>query len=494
MSLDDPRLEWLQQYADGTATAEVTARLEVALREDPALRALLLDYLNVDAALSEVLAYQQPAQVVVSARPRVAAWVSLAAAAVVVALAAAWFPFASQPWATVVRSAGAQFSGSRGGDAVTLRGEEIELTNGVLELITRKGAKVVLEAPASFRFESAQQLRLRRGKMAADVPPSAKGFTVVTPDGNAVDLGTRFGVDVPLAGSSEVHVFQGEVVAQPKETRTKQSLKGGEALSMRGAGTARELRSSAFIQPDEMPSLAAGLAAGQWTRAEAAVSKLRHDPALITLMDFESTPLPAGTFRMAQGRWPSSHAPEFVSVGDHMKLDVGGDRAWPQLTLAAWVRLDRLGEPYQSLYHTDGWGSYLDRSQRVLKEGQIHWMIVENTSMRLAIYGNSADGSPHSNMWGDSRRQVLPERGRWAHLASVYDAQARAIRFYLNGEFDNEVRMAVAHPALLGPAQIGNWNVKDRKLSGRVDEMVILGRALTDAEIRDLHAAGNPYH
>ncbi len=124
-----------------------------------------------------------------------------------------------------------------------------------------------------------------------------------------------------------------------------------------GAGNTRELRSSAFIRPAEVSLLRAALAAGQRAHADAALAALRGDPALIALLDFESADLPSGSYRMVQGRWPGSHAPEFVNIGDHMKLDVGGDREWPQLTLAAWVRLDRLGEPYQSLIHTDGWSS-----------------------------------------------------------------------------------------------------------------------------------------
>jgi hypothetical protein len=92
------------------------------------------------------------------------------------------------------------------------------------------------------------------------VPPAAKGFTVVTPNGRAVDLGTRFGVDVPETGTAELHVFQGEVIAEVHGARARQSLRSGEALAMSdGGGAARELRSAAFIQPDEMPQLSAGL-------------------------------------------------------------------------------------------------------------------------------------------------------------------------------------------------------------------------------------------
>jgi hypothetical protein len=59
---------------------------------------------------------------------------------------------------------------------------------------------------------------------------------------------------------------------------------------------------------------------------------------------------------------------------------------------------------------------------------------------------------------------------------------------------DKETLQAVAHPARLGPAQIGNWNREDRKLSGRMDEFLLLGRVLSDQEIRELYLSGNPYH
>src|SRR5690606_33444997 len=125
-------------------------------------------------------------------------------------------------------------------------------------LRTRLGAELVIEAPAVFRFESPQRLRLVKGRLAADVPPPAKGFTVVTPDGDAIDLGTRFGIDVSEGGGSEIHVFEGEVVARVPGPGDPRSLRGGEALAMsEGGGDARELRSAAFIQSDELPSLRA---------------------------------------------------------------------------------------------------------------------------------------------------------------------------------------------------------------------------------------------
>jgi hypothetical protein len=88
---------------------------------------------------------------------------------------------------------------------------------------------------------------------------------------------------------------------------------------------------------------------------------------------------------------------------------------------------------------------------------------------------------------------VLPGRGCWVHLAVVYDSAKGTVRFYLNGRFDKETRQSTAHPARLGPARIGNWDRQDRKLSGRIDELLLLGRAMEDAEIKELYEAGTPY-
>ncbi len=484
----------IHAYLDGTISAPEMRQLNALLLTDAQARREFAELLNVDSALAAMAAEGSSGALVASPvsatpPPRVRLFPSLPrltalAAAIALSISAAlWWQTQRQPFATVAKGAGVE---ELANDTV-LRGETHTLKAGTVELLTARGARLVIEAPAEFRFESAQRLHIQRGRLAADVPPAAKGFTVITPSGDAVDLGTRFGVDVPAGGAAEVHVFQGEVITKPSGAHSKQNLRDGDAVTLdAGASAARELRSSAFIQPDEMGELTAGLAAGQRARAEAALAELRKDPALIALLDFETGDALPGVYRRVQGRWPGSQAPEFVNVGDHLQLDAGGDRAWPQLTLAAWVRIDRLGAPYQSLLHTDGWNQN--------NPGQVHWMINHDTTMRLALIGNTlAPGSDEIHNYPDSRTPVLPEQGRWVHLATVYDSDRGAVRFYLNGQFDKETRQQTAHPARLGPAQIGNWNQRDRKLSGRVDELLLLGRAMSDDEIRALFEAGNPY-
>lgn len=484
----------IDNYVDESISVEEMRRLNACLRDDAEARKKFADALNLDSALGAVAAAwdlessvpsqrSQPSDSIINF-PSPVRWLALAAC-LMLFLGGGWWWQQQSVFARVQSGAGV----AELADGTRLGGKNYEITTGSLELITQRGARVVIEAPAAFRFESAQRLHLQYGRIAADVPPDAVGFTVVTTSGEAVDLGTKFGVDAPLDGQAEIHVFEGEVIAQSSGGK-KQSLRDGEAFSLQsGAGQSRELRSSAFIRPNEVVSLHAALSAGQEARSDAAMKKLRQDPALIALLDFENNKgedLPQGSYRMVQGRWPGSHAPEFVKAHDHMKLDVGGGQAWKQLTLAAWVRLDRLGEPYQSLLHTDGWSKN--------KAGQVHWMVTKHTTMRLALFGNTlASDSREREGHPDSLTSVLAEKGRWVHLAAVYDAQKHTVRFYLNGKFDSETYQVIAHPAKLGAAQIGNWDKNDRKLSGRVDELLLLGRAMSDEEVQALFEAGNPY-
>lgn len=97
---------------------------------------------------------------------------------------------------------------------VLKEGQTIRLGKGFMELSLNSGALMVLEGPALLSVESDMRVFLHHGKVSATVPSSARGFTIQTPTSLSVDLGTEFGVKVDAMGNSEVHVFEGEVVAQ----------------------------------------------------------------------------------------------------------------------------------------------------------------------------------------------------------------------------------------------------------------------------------------
>ncbi len=497
----DPEFELLvHRYMDGRVSAEEIRRLNELLQTDPRALQFFIERLNLEAALEFAaidgllkprLVEKPPSNE--ASRKSIARWACWSAASVVVGVAlflsiATW-QASSQVCAAVESSVGVPGLADR----AVRRHEMHEIPVGTLKMRTPLGVQIVVEAPAKFHFESPQRLHLAHGRLAADVPPAAKFFTVITPSGEAVDLGTVFGVDVPRKGDTEVHVLQGEVIAQSASGGRKQSLRDGEAFRMQpGAGVASDWRSAAFIQPQEVELLHAALQAGQRARSEAMLQRLREEASLIALLDFESEELPAGVYSMVQGRWPGSHAPEFVHAGDHMKLDVGGERGWPKLTLAAWVRLDRIKAPFHSIMHTDGWIARGGTDES--RWGQVHWTVTNRETIELAMAGNLALPEDDGRRgYPNSKAATLSGQGHWRHLAAVYDADLSTVRFYVNGALNHVARLEKTLPAQLGPARIGNWDTEDRTLSGRIDELLILGRAMSNEEIHELYLSGNPY-
>jgi hypothetical protein len=107
------------------------------------------------------------------------------------------------------------------------------MKRGTLGLQLLQGAKVTITGPASFDLVSAKELFLHNGKLVADVPIRAIGFTVNTSTGKVVDLGTKFGVFVSRnASKTEVVVMDGVAKVKKKDSISRaKMLYGGSACS-----------------------------------------------------------------------------------------------------------------------------------------------------------------------------------------------------------------------------------------------------------------------
>lgn len=92
-----------------------------------------------------------------------------------------------------------------------MRAKRYRLAEGVVKVRFDSGAEVLMEAPCEFAPLSHKTMLLVSGKAFAHVPSGAIGFTIDTPQGSVVDLGTSFGVFVNSDQGSEVHVHQGKV-------------------------------------------------------------------------------------------------------------------------------------------------------------------------------------------------------------------------------------------------------------------------------------------
>jgi ferric-dicitrate binding protein FerR (iron transport regulator) len=274
--------ELIADVLDGTATADARARLERLLASDAEARRLWRRHVNLHAALrtrfalprreesasempTDSEAVAAPAADAVGpddppAPPRRVRWVVWAAAAAVMAASAA-LVVAVARWSAdpaghrgggslighVSRSAEAKWAhGETLGVGSPLASRTLDLTAGLAELTLTNGVRITLDAPVRLRLVSPETAALETGRLVALVPPAARGFTVETPQTRVIDLGTEFGVGVGSGdgsgngGETEVHVFQGEVVAEwkaPDGRTSDDRLAAGKAISV-AAGAA----------------------------------------------------------------------------------------------------------------------------------------------------------------------------------------------------------------------------------------------------------------
>lgn len=122
-------------------------------------------------------------------------------------------------WASP-RAEGASAPASLSPGAKLHPGDRLTLTQGFAEITTHGGAIAILEAPATIELlEHDNAIHLETGKLVGICETeSSKGFVVRTPHLAITDLGTQFGVDATRADATEVHVFEGEVLADRSGT------------------------------------------------------------------------------------------------------------------------------------------------------------------------------------------------------------------------------------------------------------------------------------
>ncbi len=116
-------------------------------------------------------------------------------------------------------------------------GKRYELADGLMKLVFGRQARCLLEGPVAFRVVSADVVRVEQGRLAAEVPASAKGFAVRTPWANVIDLGTEFGVEVEEGGPLAIHVFQGKVRMEPTvEGPSVMTIAAGQSVQLFSRG------------------------------------------------------------------------------------------------------------------------------------------------------------------------------------------------------------------------------------------------------------------
>lgn len=212
--------ELLDRYLNGQASEAEVAELDRLLQENEELRREFQQHANVIAALEEHGSYDDPyADTAFAASTRAKKsfgpmhWLALSALFVLLG----GFVLASLRAPTAVATLVSNENAAWESALPTTPGSALppgvmSLKSGLATIRFQSGAELTLEAPAEIELETAMRGRLFSGRAIVEVPESAHGFVLDTPDGYAVDHGTSFAVSVGPGGEeSSFEVLDGEI-------------------------------------------------------------------------------------------------------------------------------------------------------------------------------------------------------------------------------------------------------------------------------------------
>jgi hypothetical protein len=379
----------------------------------------------------------------------------------------------------------------------------LHLESGLAQVVFYSGARVVIEGPTELQIISPTEAVCPIGRLLAEVPQPARGFRLKTDQLNVMDLGTAFGVEA-TNGRTEVHVFKGKVEVLSGIT-AKQALSEGQAAVAQEQAPLRLMAANplAFNSLFEFQERSLASEAFRYEQWQVANARLNQDPSLVVHLEFQNLNTSEWMLRnaaesnrsvqdativgcqRAEGRWREKQALEFQSVNDRVRLDVPGE--FDALTLSAWVCVKGLDRQFNSLFMCDGFAP-----------GTIHWLIRNDGVLGLTVFGQ---GSGNLQIVASPPVLSLSKLGMWLNVAVVVNARAREVVHYVNGSPVARQALKLGPPLRLGAAELGNWNARSgpnpapaliRNLSGALDEFELFSRALSDAEVRELHAKGKP--
>jgi hypothetical protein len=368
------------------------------------------------------------------------------------------------------------------------------MKSGLAQLEFFSGATLIVEGPVELDLESEWRIACHEGRLRAFVPEPAQGFTIVTPEYHAVDLGTEFALSVTEDGRSEVHVVEGEVRLDEKDGAAIRTLVSGRGVKARD-GVFENVDGGGldFVDRRQLLHLANADSRDRYREWLKTRNTLAGDPDTLVFFDFESQEPwdrqlinqhsggPKGAIIGAQwteGRWPGKGALEFKRITDRTRIHIPGE--FEALTFAAWVRIEGFDRWLSSLFLTDGFDM-----------GEAHWQISNQGEL---VLGLSNKGNPNST----SPPVIHPgDLGKWLHLAVTIDRASGRVTHYRDGEIVSEDVRGPLPPLKLGNAEIGNWQAQGkpypiRSLNGRIDEFVILQRILLPEEVASIYRAGMP--
>ena len=216
----------IQQFIANDISDDNARALEQQLKENAALRDLYLDAVHLDSALAATAEAAAMARTLAAPPPPTPVQHATDIrhrARIALATIAALFTLLLTLWHQHTH-AGVEFEVLRLSDhsnspwkpGSRLRKTNVLWTQGSLEIRLSSGVTLTINGAAQLHLVSPMEVRLRAGRITADVGERGKGFLIETNDYRIVDLGTVFGVDASPSAKTDVVVFNGQVEVHEK--------------------------------------------------------------------------------------------------------------------------------------------------------------------------------------------------------------------------------------------------------------------------------------
>lgn len=394
-------------------------------------------------------------------------------------------------------------------------GSRIALAKGLAEVIFENGARVTVQGPCDLFVDDSQACSLRLGDASVYVPESAFGFKLVTPSGIVVDLGTAFGVTVDQQGSSEVHVFEGEILFQGLNANGSHQAKavrlpaarafqysiGGTTLREFAANEARfKWRIREPLQPEEVPplpvrdSLALWLAADRYVEVDEQnrVSCWRDllvagNTSAEDALQLEKAHRPTLIEKGINGK-PSIHFGDGDTFLLTPPLNTGNEQT-AIVVLSLWESTPT----FQTVINYNGPPQRIVGPLGGLVEPGVFEICLRDrdADQRFAVCGEVFSG------YENGRRKVIKSivqgfdvmpTGRPMVVAFRYSLSDERMTLFLNGR-ERQSDHADTPIAIASRKIIGRHPILSSDLGvfhGDIGEVLIYNRALSDAEVREV--------
>jgi len=519
LTINDDDLRMLDEWRSGCISETDFATLQERLSQDAGLRVELRALADIEEGLTSLawqpIAFKPDARqqdrlpsfrerttflpAKESRRGLLRRWLpwSIAAFATVLAVLG-WIPSpdapppnaASSVTALLVDEAGAEFAQQRQRGEVRFDPGSYELRAGTVHLRFANGADLVVQGPARFEIRDESHTQLAFGRVRAIVPPTAHGFTLETKEVDYEDIGTEFGLSVDAdTGASSMHVFDGQVnLHRAGATRVIKSVFEGDGVRCRDGrvDAADDLDLDRFPSPDEIGFL-------RWKSLR---KEILSDPGLIAWFPFTRADnasilanaqraygLSDGRIAGAQwttGRWAGKQALLFDGDSDYVEFEIPGE--FQELTIAAWLKLDRFDWEMNAICNSNG-----------ADPGDVHFQMTRHGLPRGGVLG-----SDRVNFrWVGNPIPLA----KWVYVVSVQSVPQRRSVIYVNGEpvWEYEVKSNDGVLIRPGHCRLGNWlpesvkyGTSPRALRGVIDEVAIWDRALSQVEVISQTEKGRP--